>query len=66
MHTVFILTIMNFQSIETGQINAMHYGATQELMSLVEQTMQRVNQLETLQQQSASTIAGLQQQLGSA
>jgi len=56
----------DFQSIETGQINAMHYGATQELMSLVEQTMQRVNQLETLQQQSASTIAGLQQQLGSA
>ena len=41
-------------------------GATQELMTLVEQTMQRVTQLETLQQQSASTIAGLQQQLGSA
>jgi len=48
--------------IYTGTPNA--YGL--HIMERMEQTIQRVSQLETLQQQSASTIIGLQQQLGSA
>ena len=56
----------DFHGLDVFQINAMHFGATKKLMELMEQTIQRVSQLETLQQQSASTIIGLQQQLGSA
>ena len=52
--------------IDYDQLYMGNIGATKKLMELMEQTVQRVTQLESLQQQSASTIAGLQQQLGSA
>jgi hypothetical protein len=50
----------DFCSIESGQLNAMHFGATQELMNRIDQ---QDSTIQGMRQETASTILEMQLQL---